>query len=121
MGLGDSPVLLFQLLEEAHILDSDDGLVREGLQQRDLAVRKWPGLRASHHDRPERDTVTEHGDREGTPKATHQLEFRQELGIKLQIEHMDHSAIEDRPTRNQSSTGRGWKGATGDVERVGSP
>src|SRR5262245_48049051 len=34
---------------------------------------------------------------------------------------MDHSAIEDRPTRNQSSTGRGWKGATGDIERVGSP
>ena len=84
-------------------------------------VTKWPGLCASHDDGPERDTVTEHGDREGTPKASNPFELRQEFGIKLQIEHVDHRAIEDRPACDENSAGGGWKGATGDVERFGIP
>ena len=36
--LGDGAVLLLQLLEQAHVLDGDDRLVREGLEQRDLLV-----------------------------------------------------------------------------------
>src|SRR5437870_13824840 len=31
----------FQLLEQPHILDSDDGLVGEGLEQLDLLIREW--------------------------------------------------------------------------------
>src|SRR5262249_22597968 len=41
MGVGDRAVLGFQLLEQAHILDGDDGLVGEGLEETNLAIREW--------------------------------------------------------------------------------
>ena len=34
---------LLGLVEQAHVLDRDHRLVGEGLEQRDLLVRKWPG------------------------------------------------------------------------------
>ena len=37
-----SPVALLQLLEQPGVLDGDDGLIRERLQQRDLAIRERP-------------------------------------------------------------------------------
>ena len=34
------------LVEQAHVLDRDDGLVGEGLDELDLALREGPGARA---------------------------------------------------------------------------
>src|SRR5713101_6228485 len=39
-----------QLLEQAHVLDGDDGLVGEGLEQRDLTFREAPNLGAPGAD-----------------------------------------------------------------------
>src|SRR6266508_3777701 len=39
-----------ELREEANVLDGDHRLVGEGLQQLDLVLGEWPGLRAGHHD-----------------------------------------------------------------------
>ena len=44
---GEIPVARLQLLEQAHVLDGDDGLVGEGLEQRDLLVREGIWLEAS--------------------------------------------------------------------------
>ncbi len=41
---------LLGLVEQAHVLDRDHGLVGEGLQQRDLLVGEAPGLGAIHVD-----------------------------------------------------------------------
>ena len=40
--LGEVAVARLQLREEAHVLDGDHGLVGEGLEERDLAVRERP-------------------------------------------------------------------------------
>ena len=45
--LGEVAVARLQLLEQAHVLDRDDGLVGEGLQQRDLRVGETARLRAA--------------------------------------------------------------------------
>ena len=41
-GLGEVAVARLELLEQADVLDGDDGLVGEGLEQGDLAVRERP-------------------------------------------------------------------------------
>src|SRR5262249_8929855 len=38
VGRRERPILLLQFLEEADVLDGDDGLVREGLDERDLSL-----------------------------------------------------------------------------------
>src|SRR6266849_7080687 len=46
-----------QLLEQAHVLDGDDGLVGEGLQKGDLALREEADFRARKLDCPDRDAL----------------------------------------------------------------
>ena len=49
-----SRVARLQLLEQPHVLDGDDGLVGEGLQERDLPVREGCGRFAGNRDEAER-------------------------------------------------------------------
>ena len=49
-----SAVALLQLLEQAGVLDGDDGLVRERLKQRDLSVGERDGPPPSEVDHPDR-------------------------------------------------------------------
>jgi hypothetical protein len=53
MGCGKRLVLLLQFLEQAHVLDGDDRLSREGLEQRDVSVREGSHLMTVDHDRPD--------------------------------------------------------------------
>ncbi len=55
--LRERPVLLLQLREQAHVLDSDHRLVGEGLEEGDLPFREEADFRARKLDRPDRDTV----------------------------------------------------------------
>jgi hypothetical protein len=59
--LGQRPVLLLQLGEEAHVLDGDDRLVREGLEQADLLVRERDRLGPSELDGADRDAFADQG------------------------------------------------------------
>src|SRR5262249_52318143 len=51
-------VARFQLLEQPHILNGDDGLVGEGLEQRDLVVAESTGFATGHRDGPDRLILT---------------------------------------------------------------
>ena len=53
--------LLLELPEEAHILDSDDGLGREPLEQRDLLFGEQADHRPRDRNRPDGRTVLQHG------------------------------------------------------------
>src|SRR4029453_5014540 len=59
MGLRQRLILLLKLLEQAHVLDGDDGLVREGLEQGDLTVREGARRRAGDAEAPDRDPITD--------------------------------------------------------------
>src|SRR5215468_3668759 len=59
--LGEITVACLQLLEEAHVLDGDDCLVREGLQQRDLLVGEGPRLASGNTDGTDSRTFPVHG------------------------------------------------------------
>jgi len=61
--IGSSP----RLVEQAHVLDSNHGLIGEGLQQFDVANRKRTRLIAGDNDRADRRTRTQHRDREDAP------------------------------------------------------
>jgi hypothetical protein len=50
MSLRQRAIFFLQLREQADVLDGDDGLVGEGLQQRDLTLREGPGCPARHGD-----------------------------------------------------------------------
>ncbi len=80
-------------------------------------------LCARHGDRPERDAVAHHRDREDASKAHRAGELlMSELLIELDIGQMDHGAIEDRPARRQGPAGRGRQDATCEmVKRFWSP
>ena len=43
-GLAQFCIALLDFLEQADILNGDDGLVGEGLEQRDLLVGEWPNF-----------------------------------------------------------------------------
>ena len=60
--------LLLERPEEAHILDSNDGLGREPLDQRDLLIVEGVGLRPPDGHRSDRLTRPEHRNRDLAPR-----------------------------------------------------
>ena len=64
---------LLNLLEEAHILDGDDGLVGKGLEELDLLVGEGLGFLATNHDRPERDSLRARVARRASPGGRNRL------------------------------------------------
>jgi len=96
--LSQRAVLLLQLGEQAHILDGDDRLIREGLEERDLHLRKWPGLGARHGDGADRSPLTEHRYDEDTAPTDHPGDCRiLVLWIELDVRNVDDRAVEDGP------------------------
>src|SRR5262245_16597958 len=70
MSRRQRPVLILQLREQAHVLNGDDRLVREGLEQRDLVAGEPAGLATGHRDRSDRPVVAEHWHRNPASVAT---------------------------------------------------
>ena len=54
---------LFRLVEQADVLDGDDGLVGEGLKERDVVVRERLGLASADADHSERPVFPEYRDK----------------------------------------------------------
>src|SRR5262249_40267593 len=100
MSLCERPVLLLKFVEQPHILYGDHGFVGEGLEQCDLVVGEWPGLRAAHGDDSDGLTLAHHGYDEVAAKAdcTAQLS-KGVLRIELDVRYVDDGAFEDRPAR----------------------
>src|SRR5439155_14007283 len=59
---GEVAIARLELLEEAHVLDGDDGLVGEGLEEVDLALGEWPDLRAEYGDGADSNALAQQGD-----------------------------------------------------------
>jgi hypothetical protein len=60
---------LAQLVEQACILDRDDGLIREGLDQRELLVGEGSNIGPPHRDHANEDTFATHRHTEKGPDA----------------------------------------------------
>jgi len=54
---GEIVIARFELREEPHVFDRNDGLIREGLEQCNLPVGERPWRAARHGQRPNRPTV----------------------------------------------------------------
>src|SRR5262245_3282986 len=111
-----------ELLEQPHILYGDHGLVGEGLEQCDLVVGEWPGLRAAHGDESDGLTLAHHGYDEVAAKAdcTAQLS-KGVLRIELDVRYVDDGAFEDRPARPHCPARRSRPGTTCRLPRGRSP
>ena len=92
-------------LEEADVLDGDDGLVGEGLQQLDLRVRERPRLGPSDADRADRLAVPQHRGRQEAPEAHRPAGLREPVGGILEhVRDLHDRAGQDRPAGGRPSS-----------------
>ena len=90
-------VRCLQLLEEAHVLDGDHGLVGEGLDQRDLLVGERPDLRRATMAPmgvPSRSIGTARTGRLSSRLAHGPRDFGYVLALGRQVVHVDDPALE---------------------------
>ena len=111
-GLGQIAVSRVQLLEEADVLDGDDGLIGEGPQELDVSGREraHPSVDVAAADPDGSDGVPlpEHRDRQDVPIAHRSGEpsRRQgDLGVVLDVRHVNDRPIEDRSGDHAVPTG----------------
>src|SRR4030095_9670745 len=93
--LGQLAVAPLQFLEQPHVFDSNDGLVREGFQQCDLRVGKRSRLRSANGDRADRRTVTQHGHADDASELYCLRYGLVVLGICQGVWYVDNGALED--------------------------
>jgi len=96
-GLTKAGVAVVELLEQPRILDGDDGLIREGLDERDLALAELPG----HHTRyrEDADSLTLAHERHGqrcTSPTMHNVRKLGEDRRVMPIRDMDRPSVEQR-------------------------
>src|SRR5262249_22469828 len=85
-GLAQFRVALLDLLEQPHVLDSNDGLVGERFEESDLLGSERARLDSSNEDRAERCTLPEQWDSQPSPGQKTTLMF-QRCGLgKLRIQ-----------------------------------
>src|SRR4029453_7620757 len=112
--LGEIAVPGLQLLEEADVLDGDDGLVGKGLEELDLLVRERPDLHAADQDGSEGLAFAQERRGEGGPVAVGPLRLPavRELRFRFRraIADVDRWAVADGTA--------GYPAATDEAPRV---
>ena len=94
------------LLEEADVLDGDDGLVSEDLHETNLLVEERLGLASIHGDRADDLAFTDHRNGQGGPHARGPRGLCQlELWIGLNVRDVHESTRLDRPRRDHAPAG----------------
>ena len=96
---------LLRLVEQAHVLDRDRGLVGEGLHQGDLTVREWPNLVSENHDHPQELSSLEHGDPKHGPDGVHMYCPIGVLGVGQDIMNVDRAPLEGGARRAGMASG----------------
>ena len=96
------------LIEQPHVLDGDDGLVGEGLQQRDLTISEWPHLEPINENYSQHLVRFEHGNREYGSKGFHLPRPVSVLGVGLGIEHVDGTLLEGGARSGAGPSGQDW-------------
>ena len=97
---------LFRLVEQADVLDRDDGLVGERLQELDLPVGERPDLGPSDGDRPDGLGPAEQRNIERRPETVgprHDTALGVFVDLGLQIGDVDRPPVEHRTSRGRSA------------------
>jgi hypothetical protein len=83
---------LLRFIEQPHVLDGDDGLVGEGLEERDLRVREAAGLPAADIDGADDPALSQHRHGDQAAVAEHVSGLTRELdnGRLQDIWHVDN-------------------------------
>ena len=110
---GQVPVARLQFLEQADVLDGDDGLGGEGLEQLHLIVREGGDVRPRHGDRPDRVAFAEHRHGQDAPDThgRHQT-MKLVLGILTRVGDIHRVPRQDR-ARGRTAATRGVQGTSG--------
>src|SRR5258708_32381477 len=96
MSFRKRPILLLQLLEETHVLDSDDGLIGEGLDQCDVRVGERCHDVAGYEDGPAGDAFMDHRYGENAAIADRRGRRKRVLGILADVWYVDDRTRQDR-------------------------
>ena len=105
----DLEVAGLQFLEQAHILDGNDGLVGESLQQRDLLVRELPYLLASKEEGPDRHAFAEkwYRERGPVPEPDGNRRADRELGLGVgEVLDVNRPGVHDGSTGHPATVDR---------------
>src|SRR5262249_58242240 len=98
---------LLDLLEQADVLDGDDGLVGECFEKGYLLVCKRTNFCAANHNRPKRHALSYQWRSKYRPSTSASLEFPGlwKLGIKLSCNVMDVNglSVDDRSAAYMTS------------------
>src|SRR5215467_12417961 len=104
--LGQVLIASLELLEQPHVLDGDDGLVGEGLEQRDLLVGERPYLISVDCDDTEQRSRSDHRDRHDTSDGVDQvLHPKCVLGLAQRIFDVDGLTLEGGTPRRATPSG----------------
>src|SRR5262249_49934881 len=109
--LGQLTIPLPQLVEQADVLDGDDGLVGEGLEERHLAVGERPDFEATDEDHADRLALAHERDAERGPMSrphgviAPQGELRAADG---EVVHVNGPPVEDGVGRDPASVPGRW-------------
>jgi hypothetical protein len=89
---------LFRLLEQAHILDGDDRLIREGLEVTDLLGAERAHFASADEDRANRDALTQQrcAERRAPPEAAGKISADRKVVGLGQIFDVDDPRLADR-------------------------
>ena len=110
-GFAQFRIALLDLLEQAHVLDSDHGLVGEGLQQFDLFIGEWPDLSSANMNDPDGQAFAKQRRREYRANAAWWLltshRFRK-LCLRLyrDVTDMNRLPVEYRATASRTAPDR---------------
>jgi hypothetical protein len=95
---------VLRLLEDPRVLEGDDGLVGEGVQEGDLAVRKGPGSKPSDGDGADHVPVLQQGDTESASKTRHPRQVADgAFRIIRQKRNVHDRPGQDRPAERAAS------------------
>jgi hypothetical protein len=105
--LGQLAVATLQLLKEPRVLDRDHRLVRERLEQLDLAVGERADLVAQNDDRPDRFALAHQGRGQHGPRVGRQLLARGELMPHgPHVEEMVRLPVDHSPSSQRAAVDR---------------
>ena len=100
-GLRQLGIARLQFLEQPHVLDGDDGLVGEGLEECDLALREGPRRAAADGNDADHRSVTQHRDTKAAPETGRVGQ----VGVGVLRVVQDRRMVNDRPCEDDPATG----------------
>src|SRR5262249_42544252 len=117
---GQLAIARLKFLEQPHILDGDDRLVGERFQQRDLAVRKEPGLRARYNDDADGCAISQQWDVDAAAMAyCARKASKAILRVDFDVWDLHDCTLENCPARPAGPAGARRPDTTDFGERVG--